>query len=119
MQYPGRSPAPADIAARLALAPFTFSDLMRSLEPIGIDRWALELNLKFGVRDSLGCPVGGRWIFAYWTPKPMHLDPGQKALLHLGATFATTRIQQLAPPFQRLCLQRDDVHVLGQSVQQG
>ncbi len=94
-----QSPAPGDIAARLAMAPFTFSDLMKSLEPIGIDRWAMELNLKYGIRDSLGCPIAGRWIFAYWSPKLMSLQTSEKSLLFLGAAFATKRLQQLAPPF--------------------
>lgn len=103
MHFSARSPAPGDVAARLALAPFTLADVMKSLDPIGIDRWACELNLKFGIRDSFACPIGGRWLFAYWARKLMHLSSDQKALLYLGATFATTRIQQLTPPFaQRL-----------------
>ena len=76
-----RSPAPGDVAARLALAPFTTSEMMKSLEPIGVDRWSVELNLKHGMRDLFGCPIGGRWIFAYWSPKLMHLDENQRALL--------------------------------------
>jgi LuxR family quorum sensing-dependent transcriptional regulator len=98
-QLAAKSPAPADVAARLALAPFTLADIMKSLEPIGIDRWAIELNLKYGIRDSFGCPIGGRWIFAYWSPKPMNLPPDHRALLYLGGAFATTRLQQLAPLF--------------------
>ena len=94
-----RSPAPSDVAARLALAPFTLTELMKSLEPIGIDRWAVELNLKHGIRDLFGCPIGGRWIFAYWSPKPLQLHPHQRALLYLGASSATTQLQRLAPPF--------------------
>ena len=94
-----RSPTPVEVAARLALAPFTLSDLMKSLEPIGIDRLALELNLKFGIRDNFGCPIGARWFFAYWSSKAMHLSQDRRALLYLGATFATIRLQKLAPPF--------------------
>jgi LuxR family quorum sensing-dependent transcriptional regulator len=94
-----RSPAPSDVAARLALAPFTLSELMKSLEPIGVDRWAIELNLKHGIRDLFGCPMGGRWIFVYWSPKIMQLPQDQRALLYLGAAFATTQLQKLAPPF--------------------
>jgi hypothetical protein len=99
MQLSAISPAPGDVAARLALAPFTTSEVMKSLEPIGVDRWGVELNLKHGMRDFFGCPIGGRWIFAYWSPKLMHLEENQRALLYLGAAFATTRLQQLAPPF--------------------
>ena len=99
MELSAISPAPGDVAARLALAPFTTSEMMKSLEPIGVDRWAVELNLKHGMRDFFGCPIGGRWIFAYWSPKLMHLVENQRALLYLGAAFATTRLQKLAPPF--------------------
>jgi len=99
MQLSAISPAPGDVAARLALAPFTISEVMKSLEPIGVDRWAVELNLKHGIRDLFGCPIGGRWIFAYWSPKAMQLQPHQRALLFLGASFATTQLQKLAPPF--------------------
>jgi DNA-binding CsgD family transcriptional regulator len=73
--------------------------MMKSLEPIGVDRWAVELNLKYGIRDIFACPIGGRWIFAYWSPKAMQLLSDQRALLYLGAAFATTRLQKLAPPY--------------------
>jgi DNA-binding CsgD family transcriptional regulator len=98
MQLSAISPAPGDVAARLALAPFTISEVMKSLEPIGVDRWAVELNLKHGMRDFFACPIGGRWIFAYWSPKILQLEDDQRALLYLGAAFATTRLQKLAPP---------------------
>jgi DNA-binding CsgD family transcriptional regulator len=99
VELSAKSPAPGDVAARLALAPFTTSEVMRSLEPIGVDRWATELNLKHGMRDFFACPIGGRWLFAYWSPKLMHLEEDQRALLYLGAAFATNRLQKLAPPF--------------------
>jgi DNA-binding CsgD family transcriptional regulator len=99
IQLSAMSPAPADVAARLALAPFTASEVMKSLEPIGVDRWAMELNLKHGMRDFFACPIGGRWIFAYWSPKLMQLEEDHRALLYLGASFATTKLQKLAPPF--------------------
>ena len=99
MELGARSPAPGDIAARLAIAPFTLCEMMKALEPIGVDRWAIELNLKYGIRDIFACPIGGRWIFAYWSPKAMQLLSDQRALLYLGAAFATTRLQKLAPPF--------------------
>lgn len=70
---------------------------MKSLEPIGIDRWAVELNLK--LRDIFGCPIGGRWLFAYWSPRRLQLAQDQRALLYLGGAFATAQIQKLAPPF--------------------
>jgi DNA-binding CsgD family transcriptional regulator len=99
MQLSAISPAPGDVVARLALTPFTVSEVMRALEPIGVDRWATELNMKYGMRDFFACPIGGRWLFAYWSSKPMRLEEGQRALLYLGASFATARLQKLAPPF--------------------
>src|SRR5215510_7178560 len=53
--------------ARLSLAPFTRSEIMRWLEPLGSDRWSLELALKYGMRDGLVCPVGGRWAIVFWS----------------------------------------------------
>jgi hypothetical protein len=38
-------------------------------EPVGIDRWAYELALKYGMRDGFICPVGGRWAVAFWSRK--------------------------------------------------
>ena len=51
--------------ARLALAPFTMTETMRMLQPVGLDRWPQELALKYGIRDHLTCPVGGRWVSLY------------------------------------------------------
>ena len=38
------------------------------LEPVGIDRWPFELAMKYGMRDGYMCPVGGRWVVAFWSP---------------------------------------------------
>ena len=72
---------------------------MKALEPIGAGRWAVELNLRHGMRDLFACPIGGRWLFAYWSPKVLQLDEDRRALLYLAASFATTKLQKLAPPF--------------------
>ena len=45
--------------ASISLASFTWTETKRMLEPIGIDRWADELALKYGMRDTFTCPVGG------------------------------------------------------------
>jgi uncharacterized LabA/DUF88 family protein len=57
-----QSPGPGEMLARLALAPFTMSETMSRLDPLGVDRWPFELALKYGMRDRLSCPVGGRWL---------------------------------------------------------
>jgi len=117
MQLSAISPPPADVIGRLALAPFTSDEVMKALEPIGVDRWAIELNLRHGIRDYFACPIGGRWIFAYWSPKPLKLEEDQRALLYLGASFATTKLQKLAPPFtgrvgQGACVTARELSVL-------
>ena len=68
------------------------------LEPIGIDRWAVDLHHKYGIRDLMGVPVGGRWVFAYWARKLINIKPEECALLFLGAAYATIRLQKLVQP---------------------
>ena len=94
------SPGPGEMLARLALAPYTMSETMQKLEPLGIDRWPFELALKYGIRDHLSCPVGGRWLVVYWSRCILsRLTQEQRALLFLGANFAAIRLQKLLAPF--------------------
>jgi len=91
------TPPPFDVLARLSMAPYTRTEMMKALEPLGVDRWTVELGQKYGMRDFLGCPVGGRWIFVYWSRKVINLAPDQRALLFMAASFAASRLQALAP----------------------
>ena len=68
------------------------------LEPIGIDRWSVDLHHKYGVRDLMGVPVGGRWVFVDWARKLIRIAPEDRALLFLGAAYATIRLQKLVLP---------------------
>ena len=52
-----------------SLASYTWTEALRMFEPIGVDRWSHELGLKYGMRDGLTCPVGGRWAVAFWSRK--------------------------------------------------
>ena len=79
-----KNPFPGVILARLALAPFTFTEATKMLEPIGMDRWAAEINLKYGIRNSMGCPIGGRWVFGFWSRKVIKIPQDQRALLYRG-----------------------------------
>jgi LuxR family quorum sensing-dependent transcriptional regulator len=93
------SPGPGEMLARISLAPFTMSEMMRRLEPLGTDRWPHELALKYGMRDRLSCPVGGRWLIVYWSRTVMtRLTQEERALLFLGANFAAIRLQKLIGP---------------------
>jgi DNA-binding CsgD family transcriptional regulator len=85
--------------AQLALAPYTLSELMRMVEPLGGERWPFELALKYGMRDRLNCPVGGRWVLTYWSKSVLtqRLSEKARAILFMGATFAVIRLQKLVP----------------------
>ena len=61
--------SPILFLARSSLASFTWTEVQRQFEPVGIDRWSHELALKYRMRDGLTCPVGGRWAVAFWSRK--------------------------------------------------
>jgi len=58
----------------------------------------VELALKYGMRDSLNCPVGGRWVVSFWSRKVLSLSEEARAVLVMGATFAAIRLQKLVGP---------------------
>jgi LuxR family quorum sensing-dependent transcriptional regulator len=95
--------APILMMARHCLAPFTWTECLRMFEPVGIDRWAHELGLKFGMRDGLTCPVGARWVVVYWSRKVLSnvLSPQLRALLFMAANFAAIRLEQIVGPDPR------------------
>jgi DNA-binding CsgD family transcriptional regulator len=98
-----RAYAPIITMARHCLAPFTWTECLRMFEPVGIDRWAHELGLKFGMRDGLTCPVGARWVVVYWSRKVLShtLSPQLRALLFMAANFAAIRLEQIVGPDPR------------------
>ena len=73
---------------------------MRTLEPLGVDRWPMELALKYRMRDCFNCPVGSRWVVTFWSAKVLSqlLSEETRAILFLGATFAAIRLQKLVGP---------------------
>jgi DNA-binding CsgD family transcriptional regulator len=83
--------------AQLSISPFIRSELMQRLEPLGLERWPVELALKYGMRDGLTCPVGGRWVIAYWSSHVLsqNLSDEGRAILFMGATFAAIRLQKI------------------------
>jgi DNA-binding CsgD family transcriptional regulator len=90
-------PGPGLMFAQLSLSTFTMSELMRMLEPLAVDRWPFELALKYGMRDRLNCPVGGRWVVTYWSRNVLteRLSEEARAILFMGGTFAAIRLQKL------------------------
>jgi LuxR family quorum sensing-dependent transcriptional regulator len=93
--------SPVITMAKHCLAPVTWTECLKIFEPIGADRWAYELGLKYGMRDGLTCPVGGaRWVVIYWSRKVLteRLPPQLRALLFMAANFAAIRLEQVVPP---------------------
>ena len=84
--------------AQTSMASHTWTEVSRMLDPIGIDRWASELALKYGMRDGLSCPAGGRWVVAFWSRKELSkiLAPQTRILIFAAASFAALRLEQLA-----------------------
>ncbi|MBO0766331.1 MAG: autoinducer binding domain-containing protein [Hyphomicrobiaceae bacterium] len=96
-----KAPSPVITMAKHSLAPVTWTEWLKIIEPIGIDRWAYELGLKYGMRDGLTCSVGGaRWVVVYWSRKVLsdRLSPQLRALLFMAASFAAIRLEQIVEP---------------------
>jgi LuxR family quorum sensing-dependent transcriptional regulator len=91
---------PALYLARSCLASYTWTEIMRTFEPIGVDRWGFELALKYGMRDGFTCPVGGRWVVAFWCKRDLSnlLAPASRILLQTASSFAAQRLERLAGP---------------------
>ena len=85
------------IIARACLMACTWTETMRMLEPIGIDRWAYDLARQYGMRDGLTCSVGRRWLIVYWSPKVLSdvLTQPMRIILFAVASFAALRLEQL------------------------
>jgi LuxR family quorum sensing-dependent transcriptional regulator len=78
-------------------ASFTWTELSRMFDPIGIDRWPFELALKYRMRDGYVCPVGGRWAVGFWSLGVLgnSFTQQDRGLLHMAATAAAVRLERL------------------------
>jgi DNA-binding CsgD family transcriptional regulator len=91
---------PALFLARSSLASFTWTETKHLIEPIGLDRWSDELALKHGIRDLYTCPIGGRWVVAFWSKRDLSnlLTPTSRIFLQAVSGFTAQRLEQLAGP---------------------
>ena len=91
---------PVLFLSQTSLASHTWTEVSRMLDPIGTDRWNYELALKYGMRDGLSCPVGGRWVIAFWSRKVLSkcLTAQARILIFAAASFAALRLEQLVGP---------------------
>jgi LuxR family quorum sensing-dependent transcriptional regulator len=97
MAYVATGYAAGLMIARTCLAPFTWTELARKLDPIGSDRCPFDLALKHGMRDGYICPVGGRWSVVFWSPSVLGHSFTQQArgLLYMAAGAAAVRLESL------------------------
>src|SRR5262245_36744062 len=88
---------PGIMMAKTSLVAYTWTETMRALEPIGIDRWPYELARKHGIRDALTCCVGQRWLVAYWSRQVLCnlLTHPLRMLLIAAAGFAASRLEEV------------------------
>jgi LuxR family quorum sensing-dependent transcriptional regulator len=91
---------PVLFLAQTSMASSTWTEVRRILQPIGGDQWSYELALKYGIRDGLTCPVGGRWVVVFWSSKDLSriLTRPLRIMIFAAASFAGLRLEQLAPP---------------------
>jgi DNA-binding CsgD family transcriptional regulator len=88
---------PGIMMAKSSLVAYTWTETMKMLEPIGIDRWPYELALKYCIRDALTCCVGQRWLVAYWSRQVLSnvLTQPLRIILIAAAGFAALRLEQV------------------------
>jgi DNA-binding CsgD family transcriptional regulator len=84
--------------AASSMAMHSWTEVRRMLQPVGIDKWTYELALKHGMRDGLTCPVGGRWVLAFWSRKDLSniVTRPMRIMICAAASFAALRLEQLA-----------------------
>lgn len=89
---------PMLFVAATSLAPYTWTEVRRMFQPVGIEKWTYELALKHGMRDGFTCPVGGRWVVAFWSRKDLSnlITRPMRIVIYAAASFAALRLDQLA-----------------------
>ena len=89
---------PMYFLATTSMASYTWTEVRRMFEPIGVDRLKYELELKYGMRDGLCCPVGGRWVVIFWSRKVLSRIVTQplRVMIFTAASYAALRLEQLA-----------------------
>jgi LuxR family quorum sensing-dependent transcriptional regulator len=96
--------------AATSIAMHMWTEVRRMVQPIGSDTWSYDLALKYGMRDGLTCPVGGRWVVAFWSRNELSTIMTQplRIMISAAASVAALRLNQLVDP---------DAHIFGQHAQ--
>src|SRR5262249_36196213 len=82
--------------AASSMAMHTWTEARRMFQPIGVDNWSYDLALKHGMRDGLSCPVGGRWVLAFWSRKELSsiVTRPMRIVICAAASFGALRLEQ-------------------------
>ena len=88
---------PMLFVAATSLGAYTWTEVRRMFQPVGIEKWTYELALKHGMRDGFTCPVGGRWVVAFWSRKELSnlMTKPMRIIVYAAASFAALRLEQL------------------------
>ena len=91
---------PMYFLAMTSMASYTWTEVRRMFEPIGVDELKYKLELRYGMRDGLCCPVGGRWVVMFWSRKELSriLTQPLRIMIFAAASSAALRLDQLADP---------------------
>ena len=91
---------PVLFLAASSMGSYTWTEARRLFQPIGVDQISLDLALKHGMRDGFTCPIGGRWVVAFWSRKELSnvLTRPLRIMVYAAASFAALRLEQIVPP---------------------
>jgi len=83
--------------AATSMAIHTWTEVRRMFQPIGLDKWSYDVALKYGMRDGLTCPVGGRWVVCFWSRKELAsiVTHSARVMILAAVSFAALRLDQL------------------------
>jgi DNA-binding CsgD family transcriptional regulator len=91
---------PLLFVAQSRMEAYTWSEARRMLDLIGSERWSEDLFLKYGMRDGLTCPVGGRWAVTFSSRRELSkvLKKPVRNMLLAATGFAALRLEHLTDP---------------------
>jgi DNA-binding CsgD family transcriptional regulator len=90
---------PVLFLASTSIGAYTWTEARRMFQPVGVDQFSFDLALKHGMRDGFTCPVGGRWVVAFWSRKELSnvLTLRMRIMVFAAASFAALRLEQIVP----------------------
>jgi DNA-binding CsgD family transcriptional regulator len=93
-----RGPSALSRRAWRNMGPFTFQEAINDAPLESGDRWIVDLNEKYGVRDGLYCPSPFLWMVCFWSSARLQLTEEQRALFVFMAQRAALALQKIVPP---------------------